>query len=350
MPKESVLTSKEKESFKIKKFIFHIIVQSSLNPRFLDEVELSEDQAEFFKERFSDASYGTQFEFNDKRTSDVFKNCTFILDNPEAKFLEISKILTASFQSHHKKTMNDGVLITALVSVLDKIDLVFLIKLDNRKVYGYQVKDQKAIMKEIKDTFVEDKKAIQKIAIVDVSENYVWDVLAFDRYPSPGKAIRDYFADFLAVHERETPYLLTQKTVSAINKWAVASKLLLDPNQEISAYKKRCIEYLRNTVKAKSKELIQTVVFDEDANRAKELRKSLQLYMEEKGLFGQEFQPNQKALDKSTLKNIRRTAEGIKIEWEGDARDVNIDIPNTPDPNDGLYHISIKTGRIDIEK
>jgi len=137
MPKESVLTSKEKESFKIKKFIFHIIVQSSLNPRFLDEVELSEDQAEFFKDRFSDASYGTQFEFNDKKTSDVFKNCTLILDNPEEKFLEISKILTASFQSHHKKTMNDGVLITALVTVLDTIDLVFLIKLDNRKVYGY---------------------------------------------------------------------------------------------------------------------------------------------------------------------------------------------------------------------
>jgi len=205
-------------------------------------------------------------------------------------------------------------------------------------------------MQEIKDTFVEDKKAIQKIAIVDVNENYVWDVLAFDRYPSPGKAIRDYFADFLAVHERETPYLLTQKMVSAINKWAVTNKQSLDPNQEISAYKKRCVEYLRNTVKAKSKDIIQTVIFDEDEGRAKKLRKSLQLYMEDKGLFGQEFQPNQKALDKSTLKNIRRTAEGIKIEWEGDARDVNIDIPNTPDPNDGLYHISIKTGRIDIEK
>jgi hypothetical protein len=350
MAKESVLTWAEKESFQIEKFIFHIIIQSDLNPKFLDEVILTEEQSKFFRDRFSDASEGTQFEFNDKNTSEVFKNCKLIVDNPDKNFLEISKSLTASFQKHHKKTTNDGVFITALVSVVKKVDLIFLIKLDNRKVYEYQLHDKKAIMQEIKNTFVEDKKAIQKIAIIDVSDYFVWDVLAFDRNPSPGKTIRDFFADFLAVHERETPYLLTQKTVAAINKWAIANKPILDPSQEVSSYKARGVDYLKNTNKTKSRELINTIIYDDNNERAKKLRKSLRAFLEEKGLFGQEFKPNRNALDKATLKNIRRTAEGIKIEWEGDARDVNIDIPNTPNGNDGLYHISIKTSRIDMEK
>lgn len=40
MAKESVLSQAEKDSFKIKRFIFHIIRKDELNPIFLDEVIL----------------------------------------------------------------------------------------------------------------------------------------------------------------------------------------------------------------------------------------------------------------------------------------------------------------------
>ncbi len=350
MAKESVFSQAEKDSFKIKRFIFHIIKQTDINPIFLDEVELSDEQSIFFQDRFSDASQGTQFEFNDKKTSEVYKNCKAIIEDPEKNFLKVSKDLTASFQTHHKKTTNDGVFITSLVSVMDKVDLIFLIKLDNRKVYGYLIKDQKAIMEEIKNTFVEDKRAVQKIAIVNVSDYRVWNVLAFDRNPSAGKAIRDFFANFLAVHERETPYVLTGKIVSAVRQWAIANKSLLDPSQEVSSYKNRGIDYLRNANKVRSKDLINTIILDDNSERAKRLRKSLRSYLQEKGLEGQEFKPNSKALDKATTKNIRRTAEGVKIEWEGDAKDVNVNIPNEPDKNTGLYKILIETSRVEILK
>jgi hypothetical protein len=349
MAKESVLSQTEKDSFKIKRFIFHIIKKDELNPIFLDEVILDDSQIKFFQDRFADVSQGTQFEFNDKTTSDVYKNCKLIIDNVDENFLNVSKDLTASFKNHHKKTTNDGVFIIALVSVLDKADLIFLLKLDNRKVYGYLVKDRKAMMQEIKNTFVEDKRAVQKIAIINVVDFRVWDVLAFDRSATSVKAIRDFFANFLAVHERETPSVLTGKVVSAVRQWAIANKSVLDPNQEVSSYKNRAIDYLRNTNKVRSSALIGTVIHDDDFNRAKRLRKSLKSYLQEKGLEGQEFIPNKKALDKATTKNIRRTAEDVRIEWEGDARDVNVTIPNEPD-NNGNFNISIQTTSIEILK
>lgn len=347
MARESVLSQAEKDSFKIKRFIFHIIRKEELNPIFLDEVILDSMQTKFFQERFADVSQGTQFEFNDKTTSDVFKNCKLIIDSPAENFLNVSRDLTASFKNHHKKTTNDGVFITALVSVVDKTDLIFLIKLDNRKVYEYLIKDRKAIMQEIKNTFVEDKRAVQKIAIINITEYRVWDVLAYDRNPSPSKAIRDYFADFLAVHERETPSVLTTKTIREIRKWANANKTSLA--QEPSSYKKRCIEYLRNHTEVRFSDLINMVILEEDLQKKKTQQKSLKKHLEEVGLYGQSFKPNPGSIKDEEKKTVFQTAEGVKIEWEGksNAEEVNVSIPSNPDSNDGFYHITIKSSSIE---
>jgi hypothetical protein len=348
MAKESVLTQAEKDSFKIKRFIFHIIKQSELNPIFLDEVSLDEGQTKFFQDRFGDVSQGTQFEFTNKDTSDFYKKCIAIIENPEEKFLEISKDLTASFKSHHiNKSTNDGVFITALVSVMDKTDLIFLIKLDNRKVYGYSIEDKKALMQEIKNTFVEDPRAVQKIAIINVVDFRVWDVIARDRSAITGKSIRDFFANFLTVRERETPSTLTTKTIREVRKWANAHKAAL--SQEPSSYKKRCVEYLRNHTEVKFPNLINMVIHDEDLQRKKTLQKSLKKHLEDIGLYGQIFAPNSGSIKDEEKKTVYQTAEGVKIEWEGksDAKDVNVVIPNIPSPNDGRYHITIMTSAIE---
>lgn len=348
MAKESVLTQAEKDSFKIKRFIFHIIKQDEFNPIYLDEVILTDEQTKFFQARFADVSQGTQFEFNDKDRSDFYKNCKALIENPEENFRKVSEDLTASFKSYHKKgTTNDGVFITALVSVMDKTDLIFLLKIDNRKVYGYSIKDKKAMMQEIKNTFVEDSKAVQKVAIINIVGFRVWDVIARDRSAIPGKAIRDYFADFLTVRERETPSVLTTRTIREVRKWANKNKGEL--SQEPSAYKKRCMDYLRNHTNVKFNNLIDMVIHDEDINRKKSLQKSLKKHLEDVGLYGQTFTPSPGSIKDEEKKTVYETAEGVKIEWEGksSAEDVNVVIPNIPNPNDGRYHITIMTSSIE---
>ncbi|NVM66614.1 hypothetical protein FHW88_004932 [Mucilaginibacter sp. SG538B] len=348
MAKESVLTAAEKESFEIERFIFHIIIQSDPAPIYLDEVELNEEQIKFFQFRFKEISEGIQHVFKNSADSQFKEYCQQLVDDPNGQFVRISKILSASFKREHSKSTADGVFITALVKVEGSRQLIFLLKLDNRKVYQYKINKSKAALEEIKDTFVEDKKAIQKSALIDISDYYAWDVLAKERTPGLQKGIREYFSKFLDVVEKDTPSKLTEKAVSTVRQWAIANKAELDPGEDISSYKNRAIAYLSATPTFKTEDFINSVVVDDDEMRMEKLSQLLQDFCDEKGLTGQSFKPNKNSLTRNVKKNVRQTAEGVKIEWEGNPEDNLISIPNTKDPNDNLFHILIRTSRLDV--
>lgn len=346
MSKESVLKQDEKDSINIKKIIFHIIIPDGFNPIYLDEVILTENQLIFFKNRLIDASEGTQYSFKDKTTSEIYKQCILLLDSPDTNFLNASKRITANFKSHHNKNTSEGVFIVALAEIMNERSLIFLIKMDHKIVYEYKKHGNKALLEEIKNTFIEDKKVLQKVALVDVSDYYAWDVLAFDRTAPSG--ITEYFKNFLEVTERETAYRLTEKAISFVRQWALENKLQLDPTQDISHYKGRAISYLNSHDLFFTDEFIDFVIFDEDSNRKSTLKHSLYESLVEKGLAGQTFAPSIGVISKKTKKNVRVTSEGLKLEWEGEPNDVNIIIPNQPDKNDGLYHITIKTSNLKV--
>lgn len=63
MARESVLTTAEKDTIKIDKLIFHIILKDQVAPIFLDKVIITENQQKFFKARLSDAAQGRQHIF-----------------------------------------------------------------------------------------------------------------------------------------------------------------------------------------------------------------------------------------------------------------------------------------------
>jgi len=270
------------------------------------------------------------------------------MDDPDDQFIRISKILAASFKNEHSKSTADGVFITALVNVEGNRQLIFLLKLDNRKVYQYKLHKTKAALEEIKDTFVEDKKAIQKSALIDISNYYAWDVLARERNPTTAKGIRSYFAKFLQVIEKDTPSKLTEKAVSTVRQWAIANKTELDPTEDVSGYKDRAIGYLLSTPTFKTQDFIEAVVVDEDEMRMEKLALSLKNFCDERGISGQSFRPNKNSLTKNVRKNIRETEEGVKIEWEGKAEDRLITIPTKKDANDNLFHITIRTSNLHI--
>jgi hypothetical protein len=347
MSKESVLTQAEKESIVIHKIIFHVIVQEQYRPIFLDEVVLTDDQKDFFKKRLIDASQGNQFIFTDKSTSTVHSLCNLMIEDDEKNFLPSSKTLTASFKAQHKKSTSDGVFVIVLATILDTYKLVFLIKLDHKLVYEYHLQKGKASLEEIKNTLVEDKKSIQKVALIDISDHHAWDVLAFDR-TTPG-GITEYFKNYLEVIEKEDATKLTSKVISSARNWASINKENIDPDQEASNYKKRAIDYLISHPIFDSDEFIDCVIFDDDLKRKAVLVESFKNYLVEIGIYGQTFNPSRSVIDKRTKKNVRITSEGLRLEWIGEPNEVNISIPNEPDKNDGLYHIVIKTSEI-IEK
>lgn len=342
MPKESVLTIADKEAIQIEKLIFHIILNDDAQPHFLDELIITAEQKKFFKDRLADSAQGRQYIFSSPEVP-VYRLTQEILSDVENNFIKVSKDLTDRFKTTHNKKTNDGVFVISLASI-KKRKLLFMIKLDNKKVYEYKLKGNRALLEEVKNTFVEDKSAIQKVALIDISPDVAWDVLVYDR--SQPSSITDYFGKFLNVLPRETEKQLTENAISFVRRWAGENRGELDENQEPAHYKNRAIEYLNSVDIFDTDDFIRRVITDEDSQRRKKLELSLFDYLTMTGLAGQSFTPNKNVLTKKTERNVRQTAEGVKIEWIGDPHDNNITIPNEPDKNDGYYHIEICTSSI----
>lgn len=342
MSKESTLTEADRNQIKIEKLIFHIILKDELQPRYLNEVSVTDEQRMFFCDRLRDASTGRQFVFVEdsatKEKSEQLVNC----DNNE--FVKLSKELAAEFKSHHGATANDGVFIVSVASINER-KLVFLIKFDHKKIFQYEVKDDRALLKEVQDTFSEDKSSIQKVALIDVGNTAAWDVLVTDTVARPEKDyITDYFRRFLGVTPRETDTDLTNRALRLAFNWAVENIQDLPETQETADYKARAKAYLLGNETFDSNAFIDYVIIDENDDRRKRHRKSLREKMENEGLFGQKFKLVHSALNRKITKNIRLTREGLKIEWEGPAEAVNYSV-SEKDEN-GLATITIKTSEI----
>jgi hypothetical protein len=343
MPKESVLSHAEKSSFVIEHFIFHIIRTDSEHPIYLETAELLPEQRSFFQARFSDVAEGVQHVFVDPENSTFFHDCTTMLADPKANFLPISKRLASSFQKLHSGNMIDGAFVIAIVSAGER-KFIFLLKIDNTKVIHYDVKDAKALLKLIENTFVEDKKAIQKSALIDITGTSSWQVLATDRSGSAHKALTTFFASYLTVTEKENASTLTPLVVKSVTNWAINNKATLGLKEDVATYKNKAINYLKVAAQFNTGDLIDALFRDETDN-VTELRRyktNLKTHFDQDGLSGQSFVPNQGSLTLKVRKNVRVTAEGVKIEWDGDMKANNVSISDNRDEQ-GYYTITIKT-------
>ena len=344
MAKESVLTNAEKDTIVIEKLIFHIILKDNVNPVFLNKVVISEEQQRFFKARLGDSAQGRQYIFVDGST--LRPKVQDIIEGDDDVFVQLSKEIASQFKLTHTNNTSDGVFIVSVASIGER-KLLFLVKLHHKKIYQYKVQANQALLEEVKNTFSEDKSAIQKVALIDISDRVLWDVLVMDRGARGGDTyITNYFRSFLGVNPRETDSDLTRKTMQAAREWATNNKNIIDPEQEVSFYKNRARGYLLNHDVFNTEEFVEAVVQDPDTNRRNSLKESLLSFMQEKGLAGQVFSPKSNAITKAISKNIRKTAEGVRIEWEGSAATHGIKIPNERNAN-GQYEIIIRTSSIE---
>lgn len=226
MPKESSLKQAEKDSLSIEQFIFHILITKEETPKTLSKVILTPEHRQFFCERIAESAEGTQFIFTDIKAATP-ERCNRMInksdevefnekpeigieDKNNERFIEESIGLAQDFLNHHKNNMSNGALIVALVNIASdgkQVPLISLIKMDNTEVLQYVIEENEdtgrseAMFKKILNTFVENKDAVQKIALIDMGEHFKWDVLAQERNK---QKLSLYFRDFLSITERET--------------------------------------------------------------------------------------------------------------------------------------------------
>ncbi len=344
MYKESSLTKAEKESLQIERFIFHIIIKSLPEPEYLYEVEIGIKETNFFKQRIKESSNGTQYVFfNSGDVQPQLQQWTEKIVKNGNDFVDVSKDITKSFYKHHKGNVSDGVLIVALISVITngrKCKLLSLIKMDHTTVIQWETinstEGKKAILKEILNTFIESKHAIQKVALIDVSNTFKWDVLAAQR----SNDIADYFLNFLGVQLRENDAYWTRKAVRSVINWA-NDKHDTPPEENAGTYKARAIKYLDTHDTFDTDEFVEMIVFD-PSNKARKnkLKGSLYANLVENGISESHTFSPKPAVLRTEKKSKMKTSKNVSIIWEGDPVARGIILPNKRS-EDGLYHIEI---------
>ena len=335
---------------KVEHFIFHEIRTEADGPLLLDRVELTQHQTGFFIERFADAArHLTEYEFTDAGISNIATRMHDLLDHPPENFVSVSQDLATSFHHHHKGQMADGIMVVAF-AMLDRVPLLIILKLDHREVLRYQVEDnahgKSAVFQHVPNTVVQGREALQKMAIVDLSDHYEWDVLAMDRTTN-GQRVSQYFEQFLNMRQMETPVMVMQNTLTDVHQWAVAQSSNLDPEQHITDYKERAIQYMDMNSNFETSEFLDFVVQDQNTSRKEALRDTLYAELASSGLDRKSFVPRPELLGKGHRKHQLKTHEGVRLEWFGslDQNGIEISEPKVPG---GQFEIRIRTSDMDV--
>ena len=114
VPLDAVLSTKQRESLNIEKFIFHIIdPKEEGQVIFLDDIELKEKQKIFFLDRLRDIAEGTQYVFIPEAVH-LKEKCTILIANQQ-NWNEITRQITVGFAGRHQEQMAAGVFVIAVV-------------------------------------------------------------------------------------------------------------------------------------------------------------------------------------------------------------------------------------------
>lgn len=353
-PLEGVLNQAHRDSLEVVDFIFHIIdpdAEEGQEVVYLDEVQLQARQKTFFLERLREAAEGTQYVFKPDAVL-LMEKCQQVVAEP-LRFVELSRQITENFSGHHDGQMSAGVFVVSTVKYLLSANnwqkLVFLIKMDKRPSfsYSYTVQNGKrvAVMSEIENALNETKAAIQKSALIDVSNIFAWDVLAFDRVKKP--SIGDYFRGFLGATERQVDSVLTKTAHSTVRKWAKRlTAEQMPPGEDALGYTGRALNYLKDHDAFDTDAYLDAIVRDEDAQRKDALIALLREELANAGVAGQQFRPRPDSLPGKERKQIYQTEEGVTITFEGDKTVVGLSVQ---DLGNNRKRISIETGNLVIK-
>lgn len=353
-PLEGVLNQAQRNSLEIGSFIFHIIdpdADEDDQVVFLDEVQLQPKQKEFFLDRLRDIAEGTQYVFR-RDAVHLQEKCRELIAEPE-RFVELSRQVTTDFAGRHQGRMAPGVFIVSVVKYLVSPhqwhELVFLVKMDKQPTftYSYEVKDGRriALVEEIANSLNESKSAIQKSALIDASDHFVWDVLAFDRVKKPG--LSDYFRGFLGATERQQDSVLTRSAHTEVRKWAKKlSPERLPEGEDLNTFLGRSLNYLTDHDTFDTEEYLNAVIRDEDAVRKADLAQSLRNALADAGVAGQQFRPQPGSLRDRERKQVYKTFEGVTISFEGNREAVGMNIVQL---DEGRTRITIETNRLEVK-
>lgn len=355
----SVLSDNQRNELRVENFIYHVIKAGEIEPEYLDEVVLSSDsQREFFRGIIAETGQGTQYVFIDRALSPLAGLCTTATNEPDTRFNSVSRDIASLFLSYHTAgRTSDGVLIIARVTIpigLERKSLIALIKLDYTPVLRQKRLEPEGViarveLEEILEALSENKASVQKRALIDLDNNFDWNILAIERKKTGAvldsdDAITDYFQSFLSVKLRENNSTLTKRVIKECHRWAKNYDGDLEGMTagDIRHKAISVIEVFSNSEMSYN-DFKERICLHHDVEQASRMSASFDAHMTEVGLRGVSFTPKPNSISTSERKRQWETDSGIKILWSGER---NPTVLRKERQSDGSFLITIKANDV----
>lgn len=296
------LSNEQLASLRVKQFIFHVVHHGEPEPTFFEELEIGEFEP-FFLERVKSILKGTPYEFNPQ--SDVCKILESVNED-SSLFLEQSRKLAVNLHSHgmDDKRIKKGVMILMSLITLDK-ELFAIIKYEHDQVLRYRNDGAKVVLENVADTFTQSADAMQKAALIDMSEDNPV-VMVLDRNVRAG--ISGFFQGFLNVRRAKSERELTETLLDVVRNTSNKHLDVLPPDytREIQA---RADEFMQNGGQFNDNEFF-TKVFGPDADDS--VRNTYKHFIEKEDLVNEQFYLDKEAASVAKKRKFK-TAEGVTI-------------------------------------
>ena len=330
-----VLSEEEKSALRVENFIFHAVHHGEVEPTLHDAVPLGPFE-EFFVKRVLDTVKGNRFVFTPG--SSTMTALRGIEEDP-GSFVETSKRLARQFHRADDRDRHDGrfkrgiLMVTSLSSGTRRFHS--LIKLDHfERVLDIVDQDAGATLAEVRNPVSENKKALQKSALIEL-DGEGGNLVVIDHGKRSG--ITDFFQGFLGVARAREASELTAAVAKTVLKTVQAHAGELPPEMA-TQWRQRLADVAVRRLECDTDQVFADLF---GAGGSEAVRATWDAQLEAHGVAGEGFLFDHAKLPAGGPKKYR-TAENIEINVPPGALDT---FSWDPQP-DGSIVITIRTGTL----
>lgn len=313
------LTEVERVQLRIESMILHVVSNEEFDPAPAQVVQ----HTGFFLSRILDTDVAPVYQFKDvSRSRERLEE----MARGAITFEHGAQELSREFSREHGNTARDGAFFIFELRTDDEdVRIYSLIKYDYREaIEQADDEDGETLLRKIVHAFIDDKKAIQKAALIRVVDGKAEQLLATRDRTRVAPEIADYFAKFLDVHRISSDEDLNQRMVCALRDTFTECKDVL-PKNDVPRALRQAKAVLRDRQQIDEDAIVDAVLSaaghpDEDGTKDF-LRKKTMQKLRARRLTGLSFRPDRGVLRKAPMRKIR-TTEGVTIMYPDGAAKV----------------------------
>lgn len=333
-------TEEEQLALRVERMIIHLVAHD--DDKFIEQPEAPVQEEGFFKARILSEASDALHSFDE---GSLIRPILESMARDETSFEAGGQRLARLFTQLHVKQATSGAFFVFQLGVDDSTRFYALIKYDYREVVELtKDTDGKSILRSIVQAFVKDRRAIQKICVVRLTNGVAEEMVSAADRMHVAPDLTDYFARYLGVSRSRTDEELSKRLEDAIRGSMTDLKGILPPGGVGNAIRrmKRALEGL---IVVANDNVVEAALFaadnPDDEERRAHIEATVRKHLRKKKLDDVAFKPTAKTFH-SRHREYVKTQEEVTIEWPAEQLGQSV----VRDEDGGYIIFTVKTRQI----